>query len=81
MRQDVMKLRHQLGIPKYDRVAPVAHLIGRVPDARLARRVGCWPATITKRRRQMGLPPANRKKANADALLRQYVDALNKELD
>jgi hypothetical protein len=79
-RDDVRRLRVALGIPAHDRGACLDAHLGRVPDARLARHFKLSRNTVAARRRRKGMPPANRRRANADRKLRYYVVTLKKEL-
>jgi hypothetical protein len=72
----VSRLRRQLGIPVYDKLAAVVPWLGRVPDRELARRHGVSAQAVLLRRRALGIKPASLVKFKADALLRDYVAAL-----
>ncbi len=72
----VSRLRRQLGIPAYDKLAAVVPWLGRVPDRELARRHGVSAQAVLLRRRALGIKPANLVRFKADALLRDYVAAL-----
>ncbi len=77
----VGRLRRVLRIPKYDRVAKVVHLLGRVSDRELSRRCGITAKTIARRRHRMGIPPHKQSKSRAHAAIETYVKQLREELE
>lgn len=76
--RQMRKFRDQLGIAAHDRFAKLDPHLGRIPDARLARHFRVDPRTVARRRQARGIPPAGRRRAHADRLLREYVSALHK---
>jgi predicted transcriptional regulator len=77
----VGRLRRELRIPKYDRVARVVHLLGKISDRELARRSGIASATIAKHRRDRGIMPHKQSKSRARMAIQAYVDQLTKTLE
>lgn len=75
----VSEQRRRLGIPRYSPVRALRPWLGRIPDRALARHFSIHAATITRERNRLGIPPADRVAANADARLRSYIEAMNRE--
>ena len=77
------KLRRSLSIPRYNRMEGVGHLLGRVSDHDLARRM-CGKVTrqtIRLHRRRLNISPFNRKQAAARSKLERYVSQLKEQLE
>lgn len=71
-------MRHRLGIPPYDKLRGLEHLLGKETDYAIARRAGVHSETVRKRRTKLGIARASMKKVNADRLLSSYLDELER---
>lgn len=77
----IWRLRKRLNISRYCRAAAVDHLLGKCTDRQLARHLSVNPSTISHRRKALRIPPANVARANAAALLRDYMNQLDEQLE
>ncbi len=75
------RLRKQLRIPKYDRVTRVVHLLGKMSDRELGRKSGIAAATISKHRRDRGIPPHKLSRSRARVAIEAYVKQLTDTLE
>lgn len=77
---EVRRLRQQLGIPRYDRLAAAVPWLGVYTDGQLARRYRLCKASVTARRNALGIPPADCRRAHANDRLAELVGRLQQEL-
>lgn len=72
----VLRTRHRLGIPRYDSLRVMEHLLGTMPDTEVARIAGCSVAKVHARRTQLGIPRASRAAQHDRDILQQFVRSL-----
>ena len=78
-RMGLRYLRLSLGIPRCDRVRPGRHLLGRLPDDDLARRLRCSVRQVRYARQAAQLSSYNPESNPLHPLLK-YIQKLRKEM-
>lgn len=82
VRSDVVgRMRKRLGVARFRKMDAWEHLLGVIPDRAIVRRSGLNHATVSSRRKALGIPRISTSQRRADAEMRSYLAALGRTFE